>query len=145
MLLMSIVWSVSLLQVLNLSLPVWEGNMARYCKYFPELNIFTLMHYLTPIWVIIYRRSGNFRVKYIICCFLFVAQAHRQKLNHAKNSFTCSRDRIPCQHWRGAGVSAQARECSRHPCRMTDREGTAVGYSATEQETKTFEMSQILQ
>ena len=60
----------------------------------------------------VYRRSGNFRVKYISPfnfsrCFIFVARAHRRKLNHAKFLFTCTRstymytctfwDRIPCR------------------------------------------------
>ena len=55
-----------------------------------------------------YRRSGNFRVKYtspfnFSRCFIFVARAHRRKLNHAKILFTRtrarsqSRDRIPCR------------------------------------------------
>ena len=56
----------------------------------------------------IYRRSGNFRVKYtspfnFSRCFIFVARAHRRKLNHAKILFTRTRarsrsqDRIPCR------------------------------------------------
>ena len=57
-----------------------------------------------------YRRSGNFRVKYtspfnFSRCFIFVARAHRRKLNHAKILFTHTRarsrsrarDRIPCR------------------------------------------------
>ena len=43
-----------------------------------------------------YRRSGNFRVKYISPfnfshCFIFVAQAHQRKLNHVKILFTRTR------------------------------------------------------
>ena len=89
-----------------------------------------------------YRRSGNFRVKYIspfnfLRCFIFVARAHRRKLNHAKISFTRTRIYV---HIPGTGYhvaplerswsvgSARARECSRHPCRITDREGTVIGY-----------------
>ena len=90
-----------------------------------------------------YRRSGNFRVKYtspfnFSRCFIFVARAHRRKIKpRQKFLFTRtrarsqSRDRIPC---RAIGekleprISASRGKCSRHPCRITGREGTAIGY-----------------
>ena len=46
-------------------------------------------------------------------CFIFVTQAHRRKLTTRKFHSCCTRarswDRIPYHHWRGAGVSARAR------------------------------------
>ena len=91
--------------------------------------------------IVIYRRSGNFRVKNtspfnFSRCFIFVARAHQRKLHHAKILFTRtrarsrSRDWIPCC---AIGEKMEPRisaseECSRHPYRITGREGTAIGY-----------------
>ena len=69
----------------------------------------------------LYRRSGNFRVKYIspfnfLRCFIIVARAHRRKLNHAKILFTRTRSVFTCtflgpdtmlRHWREGGASDQ--------------------------------------
>ena len=75
---------------------------------------------------------GSFRVKYISRCFYFRRSSTPTKI--AKISLTRtrvrSRDRIPC---RAIGEelerrTARARECSGHPCRITDGEGTAIGY-----------------
>ena len=67
----------------------------------------------------IYRRSGNFHVKYtspfnFSRCFIFVARAHQRKLNHVKifvHAYTCTFP-IPgpdtmSRHWREAGASDQ--------------------------------------
>ena len=61
-----------------------------------------------------YRRSRNFRVKYIspfnfLRRFIFVTRAHRRKLNHAKILFTFPGPDTMSHHWRGAGVSDQCK------------------------------------
>ena len=91
-----------------------------------------------------YRRSGNFSVKYTspfnFCVVLFSSLEHTDEIKPRENfvhAYTCTfpipraRDRIPCRaplkrSW--SLGSAPARECSRHPCRITGREGTAIGY-----------------
>ena len=93
-----------------------------------------------------YRRSGNFRVKYtspfnFSCCFIFVARAHRRKLNHAKilfmrtRAYTCTFP-IPgpdamSRHWRKAGASDQRERgnaADTHAISLVERELPSATY-----------------
>ena len=93
-----------------------------------------------------YRRSGNFRVKYISPfnfsrCFIFVARAHRQKLNHVKISSTyvyayAYTRAFPgpdtmSRHWRGAGASDQRERgnaADTHAVSLIERELPSATY-----------------
>ena len=92
-----------------------------------------------------YRRCGNFCVK---CtspfnfsrCFIFVARAHRRKLNHAKilYMYTCT-FLIPgpdtmSHHWREAGASDQRERgnaADTHAVSLVERELPSATYLKT--------------